>query len=595
MIAPAQEPDGYLNTVFGRPGQPPRYSDLEWGHELYNDGHLFQAAVARAAVERPRRVRRHRPAGRRSRVRRRSATAASSGSAVTRRSSSASSSSPARRGSSATSIRRRCSSSGAGGARSARSGSGRPTSRTTSRSATPPYSAATRYGRCTSPPATVDVAVETGDDELLARVIEQWEATIARRTYVTGGMGSQHTGEAFGDDFVLPADRAYSETCAGIGSVMLAWRLLLATGETRFADLIERTLYNVVATSPAPDGRHFFYANPLHQRVPGSVPSEDVESKRASSSLREPWFLVACCPTNVARTLASLAAYLATADDVRDLQIHQYADCRIATTLDDGRRVGVEVATRYPDDGTITVRVTETDGHPWALTPARPAVGDRRGARPTPTGRRPVGPGAVGRRAAVPGRRRGDADAPADAALDVAGPAHRRGPRLRRRRARAARAVRRVRRPAGRAPRRRVRVDPSQPPREVDGGVAVAGRLVSTRRTASGRTSTARAPTAAGERRRRSTRALQLVGQPRAVDDAGVAANHLIRVFRCIGVPHVRQVATWHSHDGKHSDRQRCAAAFCRRSRMAWPRPMVGGRTAMTSVQPSASASRSSA
>ena len=153
-----------------------------------------------------------------------------------------------------------------------------------------------------------------------------------------------HTGEAFGDDFMLPPDRAYSETCAGIGSVMLAWRLLLATGEARFADLIERTLYNVVATSPAPDGRHFFYANPLHQRVPGQVPSDDVESKRASSSLREPWFLVACCPTNVARTLASLAAYLATADD-GGIQIHQYADSRIATALGDGRRVGVEVAT----------------------------------------------------------------------------------------------------------------------------------------------------------------------------------------------------------------------------------------------------------
>ena len=181
----------------------------------------------------------------------------------------------------------------------------------------------------------VDVAVETGDDELLASIISQWEATIARRTYLTGGMGSHHTGEAFGDDFVLPPDRAYSETCAGIASVMLAWRLLLATGEPRFADLIERTLYNVVATSPAPDGRSFFYANPLHQRVPGNVPDPDVESKRASSSLREPWFLVACCPTNVARTLASLAAYLATADD-GGIQIHQYAESRIGTTLDGG-------------------------------------------------------------------------------------------------------------------------------------------------------------------------------------------------------------------------------------------------------------------
>ena len=239
----------------------------------------------------------------------------------------------------------------------------------------------------------VDVAVETGDDELLGAVVRQWETTIARRTYLTGGMGSLHTGEAFGDDFMLPPDRAYSETCAGIGSVMLAWRLLLATGETRFADVIERTLYNVVATSPAPDGRHFFYANPLHQRVPGTVPSDDVESKRASSSLREPWFLVACCPTNVARTLASLAAYLATADD-SGIQIHQFADARISTTIGGDRRVGLEVSTDYPRTGTVTVRVTESDGQPWALSLRVPSWAA--GAEiAEPQGRRGVAPGTV--------------------------------------------------------------------------------------------------------------------------------------------------------------------------------------------------------
>ena len=146
-----------------------------------------------------------------------------------------------------------------------------------------------------------------------------------------------------------------------------------------------------MATSPAPDGCHFFYANPLHQRVPGQVPSDDVESKRASSSLREPWFLVACCPTNVARTLASLGAYLATVDD-GGIQIHQYADSRIATALGAGRRVGVEVATDYPNDGTVTVRVTETDGQPWALSLRVPpwAIGatltDANGSSPVETG-----------------------------------------------------------------------------------------------------------------------------------------------------------------------------------------------------------------
>jgi hypothetical protein len=148
---------------------------------------------------------------------------------------------------------------------------------------------------------------------------------------------------------------------------MLSWRLLRATGESRFADLAERTLYNVVATSPSPDGRAFFYANPLHQRVPGVIPSPDTVSQRASSSLREPWFAVSCCPTNVARTFASLGAYLATADD-RGLPIHQYADSRISASIGDGRRAGAEVTTRYPSDGNISVRITETDGSPWTLT-----------------------------------------------------------------------------------------------------------------------------------------------------------------------------------------------------------------------------------
>ena len=122
-----------------------------------------------------------------------------------------------------------------------------------------------------------------------------------------------------------------------------------------------------MATSPAPDGRAFFYANPLHQRIPGVVQSPDFVSHRAASSLREPWFAVSCCPTNVARTLASLGAYLATSDDA-GLQIHQYADSRISTTLANGRRVGVDVETKYPDDGRISIRVTETDGLPWTLT-----------------------------------------------------------------------------------------------------------------------------------------------------------------------------------------------------------------------------------
>ncbi len=133
-------------------------------------------------------------------------------------------------------------------------------------------------GWWTSPsrPATV---------ELLKTVEAQWESTIARRTYLTGGMGSRHFGEAFGEDWELPSDRAYSETCAGVASFMLSHRLLLATGDVRYADLAERTLYNVLATSPALDGRSFFYANPLQVRVPAEPLGRDQHRRRGRPAL----------------------------------------------------------------------------------------------------------------------------------------------------------------------------------------------------------------------------------------------------------------------------------------------------------------------
>ena len=366
VIAPVQEDDGYLNTVFGRPGQPARYSDLEWGHELYCYGHMLQAAVARARTGK---------ADLFLEVAKRAADHV-------------------------------CDAFGKGGIERV---GGHPEielglvelARLTGEERYLQQAALfiDRRGHQTLADihwgrsyfqddvpvrdqtaftghavralylaaAAVDVAIETGDEALLEAIIGQWDLTVARRTYLTGGMGSHHDGEKFGEDFVLPPDRAYSETCAGIASVMLSWRLLLATGESRFADLVERTLFNVVATSPAPDGRAFFYANPLHQRVPGVVPDPDFVSNRAASSLREPWFAVSCCPTNVARTFASLAAYLATSDG-NGLQIHQYADSRVSTQLDDGRRVGVEVMTGYPHNGIVTIAVSETDAGPWALT-----------------------------------------------------------------------------------------------------------------------------------------------------------------------------------------------------------------------------------
>jgi DUF1680 family protein len=211
-------------------------------------------------------------------------------------------------------------------------------------------------------------------------------------------MGAHHEGESFGQDFELPPDRAYSETCAGVASVMLNHRLLLATGEAVHADAVERALYNVVAASPAADGHAFYYTNTLHQRVPGTVPDVDVASPRASSSLRAPWFEVSCCPTNVARTVASLGAYLASVDET-GVQVHQYAPATIRAAVPGGQAV-LTVETAYPADGRVRVTVAQapatgdgTDGtDEWTIALRVPAWAQ--GAVLTDgDDRRPVGPG----------------------------------------------------------------------------------------------------------------------------------------------------------------------------------------------------------
>ncbi len=520
VIAPAQEPDGYLNTVFGRPGQPPRYSDLEWGHELYNDGHLLQAAVARGRttgrdefVDVARRVADHV-----------CDTFADGGiervgghpeielglvelARLTGEQRYLDQAAPF--------VERR----GTGTLGEIAFGQAYFQDDVPIRDATVFRGHAVRAMYLAA--GAVDVAVETGDDELLAALIAQWEATIARRTYLTGGMGSTHTGEAFGDDFMLPPDRAYSETCAGIGSVMLAWRLLLATGEARFADLIERTLYNVVATSPAPDGRHFFYANPLHQRVPGTVPSDDVESKRASSSLREPWFLVACCPTNVARTLASLGRLPRHRRRRRDPDppVRRQPHRHHARRRPPRRRRGRDrlPARRHGHGAGHRDRRATVGAHA-----AGAAVGDRcrAGRRHAAGGRSPRD---RRRRAAV---RVGDEvtlTLPMTPRWTRARSADRRRPRLRRRRARTARDVRRVGRPAGRAPRRPAARRPVGTARRARRTVVVRRPASSTRRTT---VAVPRRPTAPDRRRRRgrrrAARSLPPVGQPRTVDDARV-------------------------------------------------------------------------
>jgi DUF1680 family protein len=208
-----------------------------------------------------------------------------------------------------------------------------------------------------------DLAIETGDAELLAALRRQWQAMTETKTYLTGGVGAHWDGESFGDPFELPTSRAYAETCAAIGSVQWAWRLLLATGDARYADLIERTLYNAILPGVSLSGDRFFYVNALQLR--GDAPA--AEEPKVVANGRQPWFPTSCCPTNVARTLSSLEHYFTTGS-ADGLQVHQYAPMRVRSG-----EIEVDVATNYPWDGSVQFEVRATGSAAWMLSLRIPA------------------------------------------------------------------------------------------------------------------------------------------------------------------------------------------------------------------------------
>lgn len=202
-----------------------------------------------------------------------------------------------------------------------------------------------------------DLAAETGDPELRATAERLWEAMPAGKTYLTGGVGARHEGEAFGEPYELPPDRAYAETCAAIASIQWSWRMALLTGEAKYSDLVERTLYNGFLSGVGLDGDSWLYVNPLQVREGYEGANEADKAAR-----RTPWFRCACCPPNVMRLLASLPHYMASRD-AEGLQLHQYA-----TGVYEAGGGRVRVETGYPWVGRVTVTVEEApEDTDWTL------------------------------------------------------------------------------------------------------------------------------------------------------------------------------------------------------------------------------------
>ena len=200
--------------------------------------------------------------------------------------------------------------------------------------------------------AMVDVAVETSDDTLLHACDLLWKNVTERQMYVTGGIGAEERGEAFTFDFDLPNDTAYAETCAGIGFIFWAYRMLNVYRKARYADVMERVLFNGVLSGFALDGSRFFYVNPL-QVWPEAVDRR--HDKKHVKPVRQPWYPCACCPPNISRFLTSLGRFVYSTLE-STLYVHLFVQGTARFDLD-GHQVLVEQETDYPWSGVVRLNV----------------------------------------------------------------------------------------------------------------------------------------------------------------------------------------------------------------------------------------------
>jgi uncharacterized protein len=188
--------------------------------------------------------------------------------------------------------------------------------------------------------AVADLAHENGDISLLETSERLWTNLVTRRLYLTGGIGAAHNIEGFTEDYDLP-DEAYAETCATIGLMLWNHRMLQFSGESKYADVLERALYNGLLSGVALDGVNFFYENPLAS---------------TGHHHRESWFTCPCCPPNIARTLASLGKFFYSTGE-NDLWVHLYGQGIAKMQAEGGREVSLRQVTNYPWDGNVKFEI----------------------------------------------------------------------------------------------------------------------------------------------------------------------------------------------------------------------------------------------
>jgi uncharacterized protein len=196
-----------------------------------------------------------------------------------------------------------------------------------------------------------DIAALTGDAAYVTALDKIWDNVAGKKLAITGGIGARARGEAFGADYELPNLTAYNETCAAVGNDFWNHRLFLLHADSKYIDVMERTLYNGLISGVALDGKTFFYENPLEA------------SGLAQKDQRSPWFGVACCPSNITRFMASVPGYI-YAQRGDTLWVNLFIANNATIKLDNGRTVKLVQETRYPWDGGVHITVNADQLNP---------------------------------------------------------------------------------------------------------------------------------------------------------------------------------------------------------------------------------------
>ena len=203
--------------------------------------------------------------------------------------------------------------------------------------------------------AMADIAAEYDDQELMDACRRLWNSITKKRMYITGSIGSSGILERFTTDYDLPNNSNYSETCATIGLALFGRRMAQITRDASYIDIVEKSLYNSVISGVAMNGKSFFYVNPLEVWPDNCI---ERTSKEHVKPVRQKWYGCACCPPNIARTLASLGEYIYFADE-QSVWINLFISSQAKVMIED-QEFMISMESNYPNDGNIKINISTT-------------------------------------------------------------------------------------------------------------------------------------------------------------------------------------------------------------------------------------------